>query len=443
MSELSFVRCENPTIIVNPKLPELLYRYRTYFIAGRMRRFPHRKKYLVDFDYREFNSIKRVVTVKNINDYYVVDEETGETFPIFYAVPCGKCNVCKDAKSLSIVHRCEMESQCYNVLPWFVTLTYKPSPFFDNCPHVRHLQLFFKRLRRNLERNGYKEKIRYFAVSEYGKEKNRVHYHLIIWNLCPQKIQGSVTLRSWKDLCGVLHDSWKLGRTQCSLIHLEREDDGRHGIKYVAKYITKDENVPDGFPPNIVLSSRGHGGIGAHFIDSKAKEIRRTLNTGFTYINKFNQSLHQLVFTPYVINRVFPSFCRTVSLELRKAVVRSVELLAIFKRYAPVKYYDFFPYTKAAIEFYRRHMFAPWELCSPKKQRYTVDDMSAMEQEWKECYACMYQHQGDDWTFIHFSQMLRERFLGELRLHVQPYDISDIANKSKYHRALMHERQIL
>ena len=83
----------------------------------------------------------------------------------------------------------------------FVTLTYRddvlpPSPHLSDGPNLRprHLQLFFKRLRKDLG----DRKIKYFACGEYGdkggyaraglfKDRfvHRPHYHAIIYGLSP------------------------------------------------------------------------------------------------------------------------------------------------------------------------------------------------------------------------------------------------------------------
>lgn len=73
---------------------------------------------------------------------------------------------------------------------YFITLTYNDLnlPLVDNYDEklgslekhsnlvVRHLQLFFKRLRKR----GFK--IKYLAAGEYGSKTKRAHYHLILFS---------------------------------------------------------------------------------------------------------------------------------------------------------------------------------------------------------------------------------------------------------------------
>lgn len=77
----------------------------------------------------------------------------------------------------------------------FVTLTYNDE-WIPKCGTLskRDLQLFFKRLRKNLK----DRKIKYFACGEYGEKGGRPHYHAII-----------LGLRSWNESdCNVIRLSW-------------------------------------------------------------------------------------------------------------------------------------------------------------------------------------------------------------------------------------------
>jgi len=58
----------------------------------------------------------------------------------------------------------------------FITLTYDDEHLPEDYGlHKKHLQDFFKRLRKNT-----KKKIKYYACGEYGEDYSRPHYHAII-----------------------------------------------------------------------------------------------------------------------------------------------------------------------------------------------------------------------------------------------------------------------
>ena len=81
-------------------------------------------------------------------------------------VPCNNCLSCKIARQKEWALRM-MNEQEYHEHSVFVTLTYDP----EHCPEQiekRELQLFFKRVRKELEH----VKIKYYACGEYGENQN-------------------------------------------------------------------------------------------------------------------------------------------------------------------------------------------------------------------------------------------------------------------------------
>lgn len=117
-------------------------------------------------------------------------------------VRCGHCDNCKAAKAREWCMRLEMESNYWKDA-CFVTLTYNDESLPLNIvdPHLfysdeeikehpeldyifipthnpRHLQLFIKRLRKQLE-----IKCRYFAVGEYGTRFGRSHLHIMFFGV--------------------------------------------------------------------------------------------------------------------------------------------------------------------------------------------------------------------------------------------------------------------
>lgn len=103
------------------------------------------------------------------------------------AVPCGKCPECLKFKQNSFVQRVVMESTDHYL--FFATLTYDnvhlPSTYVpalgrsvNHCDysHVRNL---FTRLDTSLPREGFPYPLKHFAVSEYGGNRHRPHWHLL------------------------------------------------------------------------------------------------------------------------------------------------------------------------------------------------------------------------------------------------------------------------
>ena len=82
----------------------------------------------------------------------------------------------------------------------------------------RLLQNFIKRLKRFRKRNGLPE-LKYIAVTETGKRKNRIHHHLIL--------SGGVSIN---DLARI----WGLGYTSAKPLQFDKK-----GISALAAYMTK------------------------------------------------------------------------------------------------------------------------------------------------------------------------------------------------------------
>lgn len=113
-------------------------------------------------------------------------------------IPCGNCIACRLNYSKNWANRLCLELK--NIpenKKWFLTLTYNPENlhttqgvdpetgeiYTSNRLDQRDVQLFLKRFRKkHAEKFGY-ENIRYFYCGEYGKETERAHYHMIIWNV--------------------------------------------------------------------------------------------------------------------------------------------------------------------------------------------------------------------------------------------------------------------
>ncbi len=137
--------------------------------------------------------------------------------PEWLEVPCGHCLACRIARSrewaIRLLHEMEFWEDCI-----FVTLTYDEDNLPENeslCP--RDLTLFFKKLRRDLEKDN--RKCKYFACGEYGGRFGRPHYHFIGFGL------------SAKDR-KLLKENWSKG-----IVHIGTVT--YHSCRYVAGYVQK------------------------------------------------------------------------------------------------------------------------------------------------------------------------------------------------------------
>lgn len=171
-------------------------------------------------------------------------------------VPCGKCFTCRSKYRLGWQLRLQHELLSYNYNAMFLTLTYNDENLPDNETLVKKdIQDFIKRLRKY-----YSDiKIRYFAVGEYGTERHRPHYHLIIYGLkAPeQKKKSILNFKYGKFLSEKI---WKKGYTYVGYVDSKC-------ISYVSKYVLKEfvkgvsieQYKKSGLLPPFSLKSSGIG----------------------------------------------------------------------------------------------------------------------------------------------------------------------------------------
>lgn len=408
--------CENPTIILNPLTPELISKYGHYFMNGKeyRNRFPHRLLY--NFPYSKFHPKQNGVTMDNISKFYVVDDSTGEFFDIYMQVPCGRCVLCKNSKVNSFVHRCKLESQMYDSLPWFITLTYND----EHCPKdgvsVRETQLFMKRFRINLQRAGVDFKLRYVFVGEYGKNTHRPHYHALIWGI------NSKTSQEYDLVSNIIDKSWPYGFNMHRLVDLK--DD--RAFFYTSKYLKKDGFVPAGCNKMFCCSSRKNGGIGAPFVDKVIPELRKKLNVNFQFLNKWTGCVEKLQFNRYILNRVFPTFSRSIPHEFRESLRDFGQYLSHALKLFP-KNPLFVKYEKAFQLYLHRYSksfyFGIPNIC--ETARNTFMDLLTLHSNLAECFKTCSKYSALFPSFVFASELERKRhmFLSRLFLYKQPVDL--------------------
>jgi hypothetical protein len=156
----------------------------------------------------------------------------------------------------------------------FVTLTYGRDEK-NNSDHVRANVLTYSDAQKFIKRMRKKYNIRYFIAGEYGDEKGRAHWHVIIyWQGERPKIEMNKNIN---------HPMWPHGFSMWKKAHTDN-------MKYCAKYTLKEQSE-DGkqakfgyskFPPlgaeyfdNMAEQNVRHGIIPDHF-DYYFPEVKRS-----------------------------------------------------------------------------------------------------------------------------------------------------------------------
>lgn len=200
----------------------------------------------------------------------------------------------------------------------------------------RHLQLFIKRFRKYVSQH-YNEKIRYYAVGEYGVQSLRPHWHIVFFYSSPElardfenvlllgteqrPIQTPIFLRSL----------WKFG-------HIDSKQTDGKAYFYVSSYVNKPADFPyvlELLAPQRAFHSNFLGEI------SEKEDIKKSFqNRDFSNIGKINViswSGEQYTYSVRrsLIGRLLPRYSFSAC-ENDRVVFRKLTLFAdrfVFRKY--------------------------------------------------------------------------------------------------------------
>lgn len=265
---------------------------------------------------------KRVYTIEydQVKDFLLVNPETGEAIELFMQVSCNHCLLCNAQKRYKLATRSLLHYKQTESTPMFITLTYaqEPKDKYNLDLHTREIQLFNKRLRKNLEKYDFKYK--YIFVSEYGDLRNRLHYHGLIFNV-PEKLKKQVPVK--RSIYGVdylplfsliVNKSWKKG-----FVKVEEAKD-KTG-KYVAKYIGKSERQKT----KVLKSIR----LGKEVIEPLVDDLRDSPSTSKILI-EIDGKIEKIPYFDWINDMVFPSLSKQLDKEFRDSIFK---LECIFRKH--------------------------------------------------------------------------------------------------------------
>lgn len=224
---------------------------------------------------------------------------TGEQY---INVPCGRCPLCKRRRVNSWVYRLQKEDE-RSSSAHFVTLTYN-NDFISITPNgfmtlvKRDFQLFMKRLRK-LSLN----KLKYYAVGEYGDKTWRPHYHFILFNL--------------EDIDYITH-AWKDNEGN-SIGQVHFGDVSSNSIAYTCKYIDKAARVPvhdrDDRVPEFSLMSKG---IGSNYLTASMINYH---NADFSRSFITMRGGYRIALPRYYRDKIFDEYTRDSMLPMIRTAV--------------------------------------------------------------------------------------------------------------------------
>lgn len=333
---MSNILCEKPKYILNPAFKDALLKTGKYVYNGNATFVPEMQlaAWRWNFPYALFSP--KAIDSQNFasyqDSYYAIDRDD-DAVPMFLAIPCRKCALCRKRNAREWMFRAVAETQSSRSVPYFITLTYNPANRPVDGVDKKHVQDFLKRLRQILTRDhDYTETIRYFAAAEYGSHTKLPHYHLILWNM-------PINMSSM-DVYKVVHQAWSARKRvynklthrfdwdyvgELGFVYCKPCTQG--GIQYCMKYMRKESDVPTGCKPTFYLSSRRGGGLGYKWcLDHVLWFYQHPDVLTVEIVDKFTGERFTSYIPSYFRRKLYP----TPSLLIRKEIRDTIQLVDYF-----------------------------------------------------------------------------------------------------------------
>jgi len=200
-------------------------------------------------------------------------------------VSCRKCIECLQVRANEWGLRCHFELK-ENEKNCFITLTYdeEHNPKILWKPEV---QKFIKRLRKSIEPN----KIKYFACGEYGDQRLRPHFHIVIFGHDFEDKQFVKLSKSEKAIyySKELETLWPYGMSTVQEANVNT-------VRYSAKYSMKQKkNLPEELQefPEFNIMSQNLG------IEAIMQNIETYMKTDEIWVDGFSYKIPQKILEKY------------------------------------------------------------------------------------------------------------------------------------------------
>ena len=115
------IKCLKPVILLNPEVRKKAFGYDRIYIRNRCQCWIIETFVLEPW---QFSPRKWSIKLSDLESCYLLNSVTGETLPLFIAVPCGSCIICRKRKAGALATRAIMETESCGAAPLFITLTY-------------------------------------------------------------------------------------------------------------------------------------------------------------------------------------------------------------------------------------------------------------------------------------------------------------------------------
>lgn len=442
------ILCVNPVILQNHQLGYYLSIWKKYKTPNGLTVLDNHVSthYRYDFPNYQYTPKRFNVTMDNIDDYNVISPD-GEMYPMFIAVPCSKCPICRRKKANEWAFRATCENVYSTSQPLFLTMTYNNAHLPQHGVFKEEIQLFMKRMRIKLDRNNIIHNIRYFAVGEYGSKSGRPHYHMLLWNFPTESFGNTYNVLKFVENC------WQTPILKNGSMVYKRDGSPKTeslgfclckpcdtgAVSYVMKYMRKEARLPEEHSnPVFFLSSRKNGGLGSQYArDYKDFYWKHPECLDITVCDPFSGKSFTSTLPGYFKRLYFPSnstVCDKITRDTFKLFCENITRRMTLERMA--QKLTCLPYTPKIDKFEKQIFKKFWFLNQPFKTRnIPLQNIQDIQHEIYICnlnsltYARFLELQSFDITYIkQRSKMLqiRERALEFAFGFREPININDV-----------------
>jgi len=227
-------------------------------------------------------------------------------------VPCGKCPKCLRDRQNAWVFRLQQE-QKISKSACFLTLTYANAPLSFNGHQTlepKHLTDFWKRLRKQNT-----DKIKYFAVGEYGTKYKRPHYHAIAFNINQKILQHNDKMQDiWTH--GYVDTARSTGASQ------------RYTIGYIMQDKWKPEQDDDDRYPQFQRQSKNLGinYLSPQMVNYHVENLMPVITQPGNQILKMPRYYKDKIFSKYEKQQIFREYQKIHNLDWEQFLNHDFEM---------------------------------------------------------------------------------------------------------------------
>lgn len=403
--------CEHSVVLLNHYAASLICKFRCYVMDGHVYSISKETAavWFLDFPKKYFYAKAFSMSYEQIENCVIMDSETGETWPLFMIVPCGKCIICREKRRNDWAIRAAAETAYAKYAPLLITLTYNNAHLPAEGLKASHIEMFFKHMHNWFDKHYPDVEFRYIGCGEYGTHTKRPHYHIQLWNF-PQNssthmvIINRIIQRFWSNAYQERNEKGQFltKYDHLGFVNVKRCDNG--ASMYVNKYITKGREAPKGQTPNFSFRTRSRrsGAIGYQWIKDNWRQFMDTPDRSIKILDKFSGKVCEGQMPRYYRDMLFPTLSKIVKQKWSRMIKETYMMIVEYCLYADYHSHDvpnILPEFEQFLDKFAPTGLIPDYLCAGKKASFLVSSRFLIPGS----FELMYEKMMDNLDFLLYN----------------------------------------